>query len=75
VIVEEGSLYPALYRMERRGWLASRRYFRSSNGYSRAARCAMSCWTSSVLNQQIHREYALAEVAFVGFAGSAAPSK
>jgi PadR family transcriptional regulator, regulatory protein PadR len=22
--VEEGSLYPALYRMERRGWLASR---------------------------------------------------
>ena len=23
VVVEEGSLYPALYRMERRGWLAS----------------------------------------------------
>jgi len=23
VIVEEGSLYPALYRMERRGWLGS----------------------------------------------------
>jgi transcriptional regulator len=23
VIVEEGSLYPALYRMERRGWIAA----------------------------------------------------
>ncbi len=28
--VEEGSLYPALYRMERRGWLASK-WGRSAN--------------------------------------------
>lgn len=30
LVVEEGSLYPALYRMERRGWLASR-WGRSEN--------------------------------------------
>jgi transcriptional regulator len=30
LIVEEGSLYPALYRMERRGWLVSK-WGRSEN--------------------------------------------
>lgn len=30
LIVEEGSLYPALYRMERRGWIAAR-WGRSQN--------------------------------------------
>jgi DNA-binding PadR family transcriptional regulator len=36
VVVEEGSLYPALYRMERRGWLRR-------NGASRSWGAAPSC--------------------------------
>ena len=41
--VEEGSLYPALYRMERRGWLASTCTARTAGWQSSATAPSCRC--------------------------------